>query len=418
MTEEQATVAVARAMFPFAEWQDEYLALVQCPGIDLHTGSNGRKDCRLTINDGRPPTLFCVHQSCADVVAAENKRLRSAIGRLKTSAPTGNHIRTGRAAAAKPAQAPVVRKTTPAVLPEPAARLPLTPELLPPPRPNGQALHLETCFGADELVAVVYGNGPHGKPLDAGQTQRREPLTDDHSNGTFIRVNPMRQNGRGDADVAAWRHCLIECDSAALELQWAAIRASQLPVSVVVHSGGRSVHAWVRVDASTAEEFRERASTAADAMEAFEGIKVDRSTLNPSRLARLAGRRRGDATQQLLAINIGATCWDDWLAGRKPPEPPAEEPLPEAHALGAVQFYYRKNQKDFLLVRDGNTNVIPLNEAGLKAALRFEGIVEPGDKEAVERMAYDIKLETGIDYDGPMPGYSGAYMLKMGSGAL
>lgn len=405
MTEEEATTAVARGMFSSADWDGEHLAFVQCPGIELHTGSNGRKDCRLTINDGRPPTLFCVHQSCSDVLAQRNKAMRSAIGKLKSATQTGNHARAGlapvpstlRTSSAAPTRAAAQLVTT---------RIPLAPAPLPPALLDGQRLHLETCFDAAELVAVVRGVGPAGKPLNIGDIIPPVPLEDAHDNGTFVRVNPMRPGGRGDADVTAWRHCLIECDQAPLELQWAAIQASRLPVSVVVHSGGRSVHAWVRVDASTAEEFRQRAAAAADALDKFENIKVDRSALNPSRWARLAGRRRGDAMQELLAVNIGATCWDDWVAMAK--EQPAAEPVateaPRPHS--AVQFYYRKHQKDYLLVRDNNTNVVPLTEAGLKSALKFEGLVDIGDKEALERAAYDIKLETGIDYDGPMPGYS------------
>lgn len=404
MTEEEATTAVARGMFPSADWDGDHLAFVQCPGIDLHTGSNGRKDCRLTINDGRPPTLFCVHQSCSDILAQRNKAMRSAIGKLKSATQTGNHARAGMAPVTSAPRASTATPTRAMAQPV-TTRVPLAAAPLPAALADGQRLHLETCFDATELVAVVRGVGPAGKPLNIGDIMPPVPLVDDHDNGTFVRVNPMRIGGRGDADVTAWRHCLIECDQAPLELQWAAIQASRLPVAVVVHSGGRSVHAWVRVDASTAEEFRQRAAAAADALDKFDGIKVDRSALNPSRWARLAGRRRGDAMQELLAVNIGATCWDDWVAMAK--EQPAVEPLAvEApRQPSAVQFYYRKHQKDYLLVRDNNTNVVPLNEAGLKSALKFEGLVEIGDKEGLERAAYDIKLETGIDYDGPMPGY-------------
>jgi|688.fasta_scaffold51938_6 hypothetical protein len=415
MTEDEATTAVARAMFPSADWQDEHLAYVQCPGIELHTGSNGRKDCRLTINDGRPPTLFCVHQSCEHVLAQKNKEMRSTIGKLKTATKTGNHARAGLAPVPTTLRAATTVQARRAA-PEPQQLTQLAPAALPVPIADGQRLHLEACFAADELIAVVLGAGPAGKPINAGEVLPRIPLQHEHDNGTFIRVNPMKPGGRGDADVTAWRHCLLECDKAPLELQWSAIQASGLPVSVVVHSGKRSVHAWVRVDASTAEEYRQRAAAAADAMERFDGIKVDRQALNPSRLARLAGRRRGDAVQELLAVNIGASCWDDWLAMAK--EQPDAEPQPVAPELPkaptAVQFYYRKHQKDYLLVRDNSTNVVPLTEAGLKSALKFEGIVDGGDKEGLERAAYDIKLETGIDYDGPMPGYSRGLHVESG----
>ena len=398
MNEAQITEAVARVLFPHAIWETAELAWVQCPGQHLHTGSNGRKDCRLTINDGIAPTLYCCHQSCQPEIGAWNYKLRSEIGKMKKGA--GNMVRklglTGKIEV-KP------RSDSTNITPQaPQALIPLDPMPLPAAMPNGQRRHLETCFRHDELVSIVLGKGPEGKPLDRGTTQAPHPLADNHEMGTFIRVNPMRPAGAGDNDVTAWRHCLIECDSAPLEIQWAAINASRLPVSVAVSSGGRSVHAWVRVDASTAEEFRERAKMAADAMEAFEGIVVDRKALNPSRLARLAGRQRGERWQDLLAVNIGATCWDDWLAHQKSASREEAEVVAKHVNTGSnAQFFYRKAKKDFIMIRD--RVITPLTETGVKLALRQEGMV--ADREESEAAIYQVMTEHGIDYDGSMPGY-------------
>lgn len=395
MNEAQITEAVARVLFPLAEWESPNLAWVQCPGIDLHTNSNGKRDCRLTINDGIVPTLFCCHHSCQREIGAWNYKLRSEIGKLKKSA--GNVLRSGRLATN--AAATVAPK--PQAVPKPLRKLDPLP--LPAMIPDGERIHLDTCFAPDELVAVVYGKGPDGKPKDRGTTRPPVPLCDTHELGTYIRVNPMRQGGSGDADVTAWRHCLIECDKAPVELQWAAIVASGLPVSVAVSSGGRSVHAWVRVEAATPEEFRVRAKMAADAMEEFDGIILDRSCLNASRLARLAGRQRGERWQDLLAVNVGAACWDDWVAARKEQEAPAEPPVvaEEAPAKPAVEFYYRKAKKDFIMVR--GRAITPLTESGIKVAMRQEGLVM--DKDETEAAVYKVMTEAGIDYDGSMPGY-------------
>jgi hypothetical protein len=401
MNEEQATRAVAAGMFPRAEWETETLAYVPCPGASLHTTSNGRKDCRLTINDGMPPTIYCCHNSCGTAVESANYEMRAAIGRLKTV--TGNHTRRGMAktpAATRPAPRHTAIAPTDAPLPQKRALEPLE---LPEPHDDGQARHLAAVFRPGELMGVVFGHPDTGKPAGRGETMQPHWFTEDPGSGTFVRVNPMRQNGAGDADVSAWRHCLIECDKAAVELQYAAIVASGLPVSVVVHSGGRSVHAWVRVDASTAEEFRERARMAADAMEEFEGIEVDRATLNPSRLARLAGKRRGDQMQELLAYGLGATCWDDYIASRKAPEPQAgsDDATPPVVADDAV-FYYRKAKKDYILVKD--TDVTPLDKDKLKMALEFEaGIVDADEQKA---RVWDITRNHGVDYDGSLPGYN------------
>lgn len=391
-------------MFPAATWEDETLAWVQCPGADMHTSPNGRKDCRLTINDGKVPTLFCCHNSCRAAVEEMNHNMRSAIGKLKSTRATGNHARRGIAPAPSGINAHHVPRAV--VLSEPAKRVPLAAAALPEPLPDGQALHFATCFREGELAGVVFGAGEFGKPMNKGVTIAPRELDEDHANGTYVRVNPMAADGSGDADVTAWRHCLIECDEASLELQWAAIVASRLPVSVVVHSGGRSVHAWVRVDASTAEEYRERARTAAQAMEFFEGIKVDRATLNPSRLARLAGRMRGDKCQDLLAVNIGADCWDDWVAGaQEAGKEPAPPEIQRAAPSPSSEFYYRKKQKDFLIVRGKTGEVIPLDKDGLTGALDSEGLVDPEDKAAMKAAVNEVRMDWAVDYDGSMPGY-------------
>ena len=389
-------------MFPAADWENETLAYVQCPGLDLHTSPNGRKDCRITINDGKVPTVFCCHNSCRAVVDEKNHEMRSAIGKLKTIKSTGNHARRGMASAPSGINSQHALKP----IQKPVHYLPLAPVELPPPMADGQAIQLATCFKENELVGIVFGEGDFGKVNSAGVTVAPKPLDDDHSNGTYIRVNPMALGGRTDADVTAWRHCLIECDKASLELQWAAILASRLPVSVAVHSGGRSVHAWVRVEASTAEEFRERARTAAQAMEVFEGIKVDRATLNPSRLARLAGRMRGDARQELLGVNLGASCWDDWVAGVKEAAPePALAEVQQIEPSPTSEFYYRKKQKDFLIVRGKTGEVIPLDKDGLTGALDSEGLIDPEDKAAMKAAVNEVRMDWAVDYDGSMPGY-------------
>jgi len=392
MTEEQITGGVARSIFPQAVWENPQTAWVQCPGQELHTGDNGSKDCRLTINDGMAPTLHCVHNSCRSEIEAVNKKMRSMIGKMKVSA--GNIIRSSGAlvqvkpqVAAKP-EAPKTKRSLP------YSGLPVAQEA-------GTRQHLDLCFSPGELVGIVYGKGENGKPLDRGQTVSPLDAVKDWYNGTYIRVNPMRVGGGGDADVTAWRHALIECDTAPEDVQFSAIKASNLPVTVVVSSGGRSVHAWVKVDAATAEEYRQRAKAAADAMEEFEGITVDRSTLNPSRLARLAGCRRGDRMQDLLAVNLGAACWDDWVASRNAEEPTQEAPKCFSKPDSVISFFYRKAKKDYIMVR--GTTIVPLSESGLKLALKQESFVT--DKEALDAEVYRIITECAIDYDGSMPGY-------------
>jgi hypothetical protein len=66
------------------------------------------------------------------------------------------------------------------------------------------------------------------------------------------RPNGERLSRRSEASVAAWRHMVIESDEDGIEEQWLNLLV-QLPLRIVAMytSGGRSVHALVRVDAQS-----------------------------------------------------------------------------------------------------------------------------------------------------------------------
>jgi RecA-family ATPase len=80
----------------------------------------------------------------------------------------------------------------------------------------------------------------------------------------------------------------------------------------LVHSGGRSLHAIVRVDASDAEEYRKRVDYIYDYLDK-NGLKVDKANRNPSRLSRLPGVTRNGVVQTLIDTNIGRSNYNEWL---------------------------------------------------------------------------------------------------------
>jgi hypothetical protein len=53
-----------------------------CPGKHRHTQGDGPKDCEIFLNGS--PTLHCVHNSCAGILAGANHELRSRIGKAET----------------------------------------------------------------------------------------------------------------------------------------------------------------------------------------------------------------------------------------------------------------------------------------------------------------------------------------------
>jgi hypothetical protein len=139
----------------------------------------------------------------------------------------------------------------------------------------------------------------------------------DREEGVFVRINPFKPNlySGSDNDVAAYRHVLVEFDDKPKQQQEKLLRDSGLPISVLIDSGGKSIHGWVRVDAADRKEWDARRD------EIYRLIPgIDPKNKNPSRFSRLPGAWRGDHQQKLLATNLGANSWEDWLTNRETDE--------------------------------------------------------------------------------------------------
>jgi len=125
------------------------------------------------------------------------------------------------------------------------------------------------------------------------------------------RFNPITQTGSGagdthrDADVAAWRYLLVESDELPLGLQLSLYSRLALPIAALLTSGGKSVHAIVKIDSDDAQDFRATADFVLGRLMRF---GVDPQNRNPSRYGRLPGVQRsigaiGDGRQRLLYLN-------------------------------------------------------------------------------------------------------------------
>ena len=133
----------------------------------------------------------------------------------------------------------------------------------------------------------------------------------DPGTGAWIRFNPLDGKGVKNDNVTAFRFALIESDSMELGEQNAIIRELELPVACLVYSGGKSLHAIVRIDAASYEEYRTRVDYLYSVCEK-NGMKVDKQNRNPSRLSRLPGAVRNGHKQFLVDANIGKASWSEW----------------------------------------------------------------------------------------------------------
>lgn len=129
--------------------------------------------------------------------------------------------------------------------------------------------------------------------------------------GMWVRINALDGHGAKNENVVSYKYALVECDDLSLAKQNEAIRKLQLPVATLTYSGAKSIHAIVRVDATNAEEYRQRVEFLYKICEK-NGLIVDTANKNPSRLSRLPGVKRGGKKQFLIETNLGKPSWDEW----------------------------------------------------------------------------------------------------------
>ena len=129
--------------------------------------------------------------------------------------------------------------------------------------------------------------------------------------GAWIRFNPLDGKGVKNENVTDYRYTLVESDSMELEKQNAIIRELELPVACLVYSGGKSIHAIVKVDANSYEEYRKRVDYIYSICKK-NGLDIDSQNRNPSRLSRMPGIRRDGRKQFLIGTNLGKGSYEDW----------------------------------------------------------------------------------------------------------
>lgn len=212
--------------------------------------------------------------------------------------------------------------------------------------------YLETLFEAGENVGYVTKSWRNEKgkytPQDAGNYDRTagqliEALSKcggdigavvgdyDHAGGAWIRFNPLDGKGVKNINVTDFRYALVESDGMEIEKQNAILRELELPIACLVHSGRKSLHAIVRVDAADGNEYRKRVDYLYDVCQK-NGIKVDTQNKNPSRLSRMPGVERDGKKQFIVDTNIGKESWSEWHEWIES----VNDDLPEPEGLDSV----------------------------------------------------------------------------------
>lgn len=196
---------------------------------------------------------------------------------------------------------------------------------------NEIVTYLETLFSPDETIGYVTESWEKdGKYLPtkgaydrtAGELiQKLNSCNNDigsvlgdynHEAGAWIRFNPLDGNGVKNENVTEYRYALVESDNMELGKQNAILRELELPIAILVYSGGKSLHAIVRIDASDFKEYQKRVEYLYNVC-TKNGMTIDRQNKNPSRLSRFPGFIRGAHKQFIVDKDIGKQSWEEWF---------------------------------------------------------------------------------------------------------
>lgn len=189
---------------------------------------------------------------------------------------------------------------------------------------------LETLFKPDETVSFVCSaqwdeERKKWKPASGGVVRKCSDIIKDLNKyknledafgtineraGAWIRLNPA--SGPNNKDVTRYAYALAESDTLPIEEQKKLLINFKLPIATLVESGGKSVHAAIKIDAKDATEYKQRTLFLFDWL-AKHGFIVDENNKNEARLSRLPGAIREGKTQKLLATEIGCASWLEWI---------------------------------------------------------------------------------------------------------
>ena len=188
--------------------------------------------------------------------------------------------------------------------------------------PHDLRAFIENLYEPDDILFV----GDRHEPGIMGRTIRPaldwlNDICNGESAGPYVIVNPLtgkeapKKSGygmtlRGDANIQNFRYCVCEFDDISREDQIAFWSMAKLPIAALIDSGGKSIHAWLRVqdleNVKTLEEWNINIKGRLY-QQMLVPLGVDPACSNPARLSRLPGcfRTETGRYQQVL-----------WIAGR------------------------------------------------------------------------------------------------------
>jgi hypothetical protein len=150
----------------------------------------------------------------------------------------------------------------------------------------------------------VYKHGSDANSLDGFRVGRQEGVwfLNQPVDGEYHANDEGNQSRRSKESVTSWRYLVVESDKVPTD-QWLKMLVQQpLRIAAITFSGKKSIHALVRVDASSKEDFDRIAEPI---KKALVPVGADQGAMSAVRLTRLPNCTRGETgqVQKLLYLN-------------------------------------------------------------------------------------------------------------------
>ena len=101
-----------------------------------------------------------------------------------------------------------------------------------------------------------------GKIYATATHPAREKLVDPYNGDElqqYISVNPIKKGTkRNQKNCEAFKYAVVEFDTISLDEQYSVLSAIDLPYEALVFTGGKSIHAWVAIDAADHDTYKKR----------------------------------------------------------------------------------------------------------------------------------------------------------------
>ena len=185
-----------------------------------------------------------------------------------------------------------------------------------------------TLYFADEIILIAnrfYKSDERAIPVESALISHAAGeisavSLEDNERGAWVCINPVNghQNvvekvsgdrhvafakvSKSATDIPRYSYLLIESDTMSLDEQYSWLKASKLPILTLTHSGGKSLHAVVLIDASSEKQFKELSSRVYDALQGA-GFAEDQGNFNANRYTRIPGVMRGENPQYMIDIS-------------------------------------------------------------------------------------------------------------------